>query len=419
MIFDDFKAAVVSDSAIRFTTFLTADGSGFERPDGSREPAVVAPTVYPGGQPLINVLDDGDVVELRTVLDSVASQANRVEDALDRYVHANEAFKFPLVEIEVDKSTRLSGLLLPHRAADAYLRATDDTAYFKQIFEMSLGQVSYDENCTLALERSPADLVFGSWNASVNALARTARAFRSHIDGITRIPLSTLVARGKAADPAEAIKVFGLAMRRDPFIGNSATLYNYYEKGEKLWTTDAKKASAEDKKKAAEIAAKTKKSGTDAKKSGDEDKNPFSLASHGLGDIPVRNKSLRGVRIDYAIQSSVISLATLRSFRFPLKGKVIAERDLAGQTYIAALALLGYELARSRGYFLRSGCSLVATESRREVVALGQAKPIAPPWDGNAGKSDLHTALALYEAAVADIAEHKFLHTDAETEDAA
>jgi hypothetical protein len=152
---------------------------------------------------------------------------------------------------------------------------------------------------------------------------------------------------------------------------------------------------------------------------------------------------LRGVRIDYAIQSSVISLATLRSLRFPLKGKVTAERDLAGQTYIAALALLGYELARSRGYFLRSGCSLVATDSRREVVASGQAKPIAPAWDGRAGKSDLDTALALYEAAVADIAEHKFhleqrrvvkatpelqqllanngkaIHADAETEDAA
>jgi CRISPR-associated protein Csb1 len=69
-----------------------------------------------------------------------------------------------------------------------------------------------------------------------------------------------------------------------------------------------------------------------------------------------------GYTIDYAEQTTVLSLPALRRLRFPAKPgeKSTPEADIAARTYLAALALLGATLAVEAGYDLRSRCILRA-----------------------------------------------------------
>ena len=67
-----------------------------------------------------------------------------------------------------------------------------------------------------------------------------------------------------------------------------------------------------------------------------------------------------GVTIDYAVHSAVVSLAGLRRLSFPDGGGVVTqERDQAGRTLLAALALVSLAKQDSIGYALRSRCDLV------------------------------------------------------------
>ncbi len=78
-----------------------------------------------------------------------------------------------------------------------------------------------------------------------------------------------------------------------------------------------------------------------------------------------------GVTISQAVQTTVLSLPQLRRLRFadPETKKSSPERDDAGRTVLAALALYAVALQREDGYFLRSRCHLVPLdESRAEII---------------------------------------------------
>ena len=72
-----------------------------------------------------------------------------------------------------------------------------------------------------------------------------------------------------------------------------------------------------------------------------------------------------GFTIDYAEQTTVLSLPALRRLRFPAKPgeKSSPESDIAARTYLASLGLLGATLAVEAGYDLRSRCILRATNA--------------------------------------------------------
>jgi CRISPR-associated protein Csb1 len=72
-----------------------------------------------------------------------------------------------------------------------------------------------------------------------------------------------------------------------------------------------------------------------------------------------------GFTIDYAEQTTVLSLPALRRLRFPAKSgeKSTPLGDLAARTYLAAIGLLGATLAVDAGYDLRSRCILRATNA--------------------------------------------------------
>jgi CRISPR-associated protein Csb1 len=110
-----------------------------------------------------------------------------------------------------------------------------------------------------------------------------------------------------------------------------------------------------------------------------------------------------GFTIDYAEQTTVLSLPALRRLRFPAKAndKSTPDGDIAARTYLAALGLLGATLAVEAGYDLRSRCILRAKDAVRwELLgAPGEAdKPFA---------LDKAAAIKLYTDALAAVQKAK------------
>jgi CRISPR-associated protein Csb1 len=72
------------------------------------------------------------------------------------------------------------------------------------------------------------------------------------------------------------------------------------------------------------------------------------------------NIKVGGVTIDYAEQTTVLSLSALRRLRFPINGEPSTEADQAARTVLAALALAAVaHQMNPPDYFLRSNCQLI------------------------------------------------------------
>jgi CRISPR-associated protein Csb1 len=65
-----------------------------------------------------------------------------------------------------------------------------------------------------------------------------------------------------------------------------------------------------------------------------------------------------GVTVEYAEQTTTMSLICLRRLRFPINGKTNTEADAAARTVLAALGLCAATLAFESGMGLRSRCLL-------------------------------------------------------------
>jgi CRISPR-associated protein Csb1 len=99
-----------------------------------------------------------------------------------------------------------------------------------------------------------------------------------------------------------------------------------------------------------------------------------------------------GVSVDYALQTTVLSLTALRRLKFPVATK--ADTDHAARVVLAALALVAIATGRERGYWLRSRCGLVADGlNDLEIVnADGSSSPL---------KIDSRSAIDAYQGAIA------------------
>jgi hypothetical protein len=363
---DQLHAAVRGENALHFSTILRADDAGDPRPDGSREPSIVAPATYApnqgsgqGGGPRINVVRCADRVEVRTVLSSVGAEAHRHKASLRAGLDEDPTLPFPRVNVAGVASAQewaLDILDLPHGASDAYLRYTTEWDEFDP-FVMQLGQLDLRDDVSRLYERCVHMLLVGGWASYHRSAARLPRTLTATIDGVTIFPGARSVSDHDARDE---VRMHIKAQRTDPLV-----------KGEQIALPDS-------------IAKNLKKS---------EKKNVSRI---GIGDIPAKGFSDR-VLIDYAVAKFTISLAGIRHYRFPIDGKPDRERDLAGRTVITALGLVMHELAMRRGFFLRSGCSLVPENSTRVLItATGEHKPL--PWDADG--DSLETARTLYRASV-------------------
>lgn len=314
------------------------------------------------------------------LIDSVQSQANRMEEALQA-LWEERKIALPVVTVDFSKHPTeeengtkkdlapevglVTSLTAPHRIADALLR---DSLLDDQLFRLSeIGQSftnASTKNATALFKVCPTGLVFGLWDSTGpkgGLGAKFQRALVSEIVGINAAPGSKTESR---IDPLNILK-------------KAADIYVAADDNER-WTTDVAKAKR----------AKNDKGEEEPIKFGKEGKP--SEVNHGNVTPSIESVS-GGVTIDEAKHTVVLSLAALRRLGFPAGAT-------EARTVLAALGLLAVLAADTRGHDLRSRCLLVARKgSALKLEIVGR--------DGNTTDValDLPGAIALYNDAVSKL----------------
>jgi CRISPR-associated protein Csb1 len=342
LTYDDLKKAVEgSAAAFRLTMKLEAVS-----------PKVFPPT-YEGGK-YATEMRRIDAKEVPCVLlDSVQSQANRMELALqgawETIIKADEKesrlIDLPVVSVDFSVLnnpgvSKITSLQAPHRIADAILRDSlleDDgkppVKFRASKIGQELDQLSLS-NATPLLKFAPHCLVFGMWDSTGprgGLGVKFARALVSEIVGVNAV---AGVKTSSRIDPLN-IRV------------GSGPIYRAKDGG---WTVDEGKAQKEGDK----YVLFKNKAERDSKKEG----KPASIIHGNIKPVV----SSGGFTIDYAEQTTVLSLPALRRLHFPVNSGQRDARNpnVAARTYLATLGLLGATLAIESGYDLRSRCVLHA-----------------------------------------------------------
>ncbi|MGH7083468.1 MAG: type I-G CRISPR-associated RAMP protein Csb1/Cas7g [Acetobacteraceae bacterium] len=345
------------------------------QPAGGKGDKIFPPT-YPGegrnASPR-HVLEtrrvDGEEV-ICVLIDSVQSQANRLEEAL---LTAAKAGQIPLPRLVVDfpgsglnSVPEISSLEAPHRVFDAILRdSLLDGVPFRESDAGRRVRQATPHDATAILEVSPTALLFGAWNSTGEGGglgAKFARAIVSEIIGVDVPSERTSTQAGAAAAGELRTAARRTGSRIDPLgILRSVEVF----KGETDWDVSEKAA------------------GKKAKKVRPSEINHGNIAP---SVVPL------GATCEYALQVAVITLAGLRRLHFGPD----ARRNHAARAYLASLGLLALVEADVQGYALRSRCDLVCEgEAPIELVQFdGRSDPVA--LDLAAARS-LHRAA--YEAA--------------------
>ncbi len=305
---------------------------------------------------------DGQDVKC-VLIDSVQSQANRMEEALEA-LWADKQIALPVVSVDFSSIApevgRVTSLTAPHRIADALLR---DSLLDGQLFRLSdIGRSFTDastKNATALFRVCPTGLVFGLWDSTGpkgGLGAKFQRALVSEIVGINAAHGSKTASR---IDPLNIAK-------------DAAVLYKAASSDE-MWTTNPEEAERKD--------------GEPVKVGKSEKAGKPSAVLHG-NIAPSIDSVGGGVTIDEARHTVVLSLASLRRLGFTAGAE-------EARTVLAALGLLAVFAAESRGHDLRSRCLLVPRKDsalKLEAVARdGGTSPV---------DLDLAGAIALYNEAV-------------------
>lgn len=294
----------------------------------------VFPSTYEGGTYATEERVDPDSGEIRqcVLLDSVQSQANRMELALlEEY--RNGRLEVPLLVTRFDqpellKKFTVTSLEAPHRIADALFR---DSLLDGKIFRKSETGAILDNadvrNSTGLLGLCPTALIFGMWDSTGprgGMGAKFQRALVSEIIGYDAVEGKRTSSR---VDPAQ------IRLGAGPLYESES------ESDDKPhWTLQKN--------------GRGKKLGKDGKP---------SKAIHGNVTPSIVDG---GFTISKATQTTVLSLSALRRLRFPLNGAAdsMQDVDLAARTTLAALGIAAGSLTRNDGD-LRSRCQLFATQA--------------------------------------------------------
>lgn len=306
-------------------------------------------------------------VEVPCVLcDSAASQANRMEEALEGAL-ADGRLTIPTILMDfagtdaADVGT-ISVLEAPHRVYDAILR--DGLLAGEPFRSSTVGAALVQatlRDVTALYSHAPTALVFGAWNSTGGGGGLGAKFQRAVVSEIVGVNVLAGARAGSRIDP--------LGIRAGiPVVKATDGSWRLLDEG-------AKTAKGEKVVKPSEI-------------------------NH--GNIAPSVEEGLGVTVDYALQTWVLSVPALRRLRF---GAATAEAALRGRAVLAALALVALLELDASGYALRSRCDLVpdtdAPEGQRGELQLVQA-------DGRATTIvlDLAGAYHLLEEAVAAATEH-------------
>ena len=274
--------------------------------------------------------------ELRNcvLLDSVASQANRMELALLSACRAG-SIRLPMLEVRFDQDElrrkfTVTSLEAPHRVADALFR---DSRLDGKMFRSSAPGKLLDQagvtNATGIFGICPTALAFGFWHSTGprgGSGAKFQRAITSEIIGYDAVPGKKTASRIDPADIRAGVR----------------PLYQRANESDEhpTWTLQQEQAA---------------KNGNRSQTLG-RDGRP-SEANHGNVTPTVTEG---GFTIREAVQTTTLSLAAIRRLRFPLNGAADSDPgvDLAARTTLAALGLAAGTLARA-DTDLRSRCHLI------------------------------------------------------------
>lgn len=284
------------------------------------------------------------------LIDSTASQANRLEAALQTAVDAGE-ISFPQIKVdftEADKTLispvrRITSEQAPHRCYDAILR--DSEFEGKAFRESEPGKAITDatmRDASALLEHCPTALLFGAWDSSGpkgGLGVKFPRALSMELVGVDAQIGQKTASRIEPLGISSKVAIMGSPLN---------------------WSIG--KDGAKGAQKPSEI-------------------------NHG-NVAPSTQEG--GVTVAYAEQTAILSLAALRKIGF---GDASPEKAEAARALLAALGLLAYAKATEEGWDLRSRCCLVPERKTAwEIIsASGEISKFSV---------DSKTAVDLYNSAV-------------------
>ncbi len=448
LTFDLLRKAVSGNAAaIRTRTrFQPAAGEGTKV-----FPPTHAGGVYATEQRRLPV--EGKSGETRVVdcvlLDSVQSQANRIEDALQAAIDDGK-LSMPLIVVDfgdaVPDVQRVTSLQAPHRAADAILRDSltdkeDEKGKPVPFRKSDIGTAITNSslaNATGLFQYCPHALFLGIWDSTGPKGGLGAKFARALVSEIVGIEAAYGVRTGSRIDPLQIAKQAGPLFRRPDggWTLNTAEAVKEIDKGKPTGKVllykkvgkkdvffdpvkqagevpDAGKPSAANhgnvtpdlvKYDSTHAAANPLLAGVNSVRYRfQQDENGVSIQSNTevaeQQSIKSGQIAAGGVTIAYAEHTAVLSFPQLRRLRFPLNGALDkdqakqADIDNAARTVLAALALVGLTLSLERGCDLRSRC-LLFPEGQLSFELLetpGKPTPIS---------LDSKTAIDVYDKAV-------------------
>ena len=361
----------VSGSAAAFrcvTRYQPAGGAGDK----------VFPPTYEGGQYATEqriVPATGEIKQC-VLLDSVASQANRMELAL-LAARRSGLVELPLLEVRFERDDlprkfTVTSLEAPHRIADALFRdSLLDGRMFRQSDTGRLLDYARIDNAAGVFGVCPTALLFGFWDSTGprgGLGVKFQRAITSEIIGYDAVLGKKTASRIDPASIRAGVRpLYERATESDEQPG---------------WTLDREQAA-----------------GGNRPRTLGRDGRP-SEANHGNVTPTIADG---GFTISEAVQTTTLSLAVIRRLRFPLDGGASSDAgaDAAARTVLVALGLAAGIMART-DTDLRSRCHLLP---QNPVVWELLDQPGQPPAEF---PLDEMTARQLLNAAI-DVARGKGL----------
>lgn len=334
MDYERLANAVANDAALRRRQRL--------QPVGGKGDKIFPPT-YPASDDMKRLLGDRNapprhISERRRIdgadvwcvlVDSVQSQANRLENALLAALREG-AMALPYVTVdftgkELASIGEITSLDAPHRVYDAILRDSllNGQPFMKSPIGVHLAEAK-PSDATALLEVSPTALLFGAWHSTGEGGGLGAKFPRCLVSEIVAVnaPVDQIAVPRNGEEAVTSGRRTG--SRIDPLgVLRKVELF----KGSEGWDTVRERA------------------GRNAKAV-----RPSEI-NH--GNIAPTVQPL-GITCDYAEHVAVISFAGLRRLGFGA-----GERDRAGRALLAALGVFALAEQDARGYALRSRCDLV------------------------------------------------------------
>ena len=309
------RDAVANDAAIRRIQRLQPAGGPGDK---------IFPPTYPGERTNDSARHlfetrriNGDDVRC-VLIDSVQSQANRLEEALLLGVRAGR-YSVPHIVVDFTGQQAPNGIGLgdlgeitsldaPHRVFDAIVRDSElagvkftETDHYESLL------LAKPTNALQVFVLSPTSLVFGAWNSTGEGGGVGAK--------FSRCIVSEIIGVGAADGQKGAVRIDPLGIRASVKVIGGPLDWNI--------ATGAK---------------------------GEKSVRPSEINHSNI----ISNLVPGGVTIDHARHTAVITCAGLRRLKFPE-----IKDEITGRAVLAALALVALTEQDRAGYALRSRCDLV------------------------------------------------------------